>query len=43
MVQSARKVLKDYFSSINQMGVVFEEEALQETMETAFGNSSGIM
>ena len=25
------------------MGVVFEEEAVQETMETAFGNSSGIM
>ncbi len=43
MVQSARNVVQNYLSSIEERGVVLEGEKVQETEETAFGNSSGIM
>ena len=43
MIQAARKVLQHYVSSIEMKGVVFEEKDVQETAETSFGNSSGIM
>ena len=43
MVQSARRTVQEYLSSTEQRGVVFEEEKVHETLETAFGNGSGIM
>ena len=43
MIQAARRVLQQHVSSTNLRGVVFEEKDVQETAETAFGNSSGIM
>ena len=43
MISSAKRVIQQYFSSIEKRGVVFEEKSVQETPDTAFGNSSGIM
>ena len=43
MIQSARRVVQQYLSGVEERGVVIEEEDAQETARSAFGNSSGIM